>query len=145
MEQTRIVGLADFQRELRALDSALPKELTKLNRSAADLAVGRARAKAVALGGVAAHVAPDIKAAAEQRRAKIVLDGHRTPEILGAEYGSLQYGQFRPWRGNQWTDPEGLDIGYFVHPTVRELARGEELFDLYGDGIDRLAASAFPD
>jgi hypothetical protein len=143
--QAEIRGLVQFQRELRRLDKTLPRELRGINLEAAELVAGKARARALALGGVHAHVAPGIKAAAEQRRAKIAFDVRRQPAILGAEFGSIQHRQFPGWTGNRWTDPEGLDVGYMAHPAAREVVRSGELVELYGDLIERLASRAFPD
>jgi hypothetical protein len=145
VDQTRIIGLAAFQRDLRAMGAEWPRELRGINLDAAQVVTEQAQARARALGGVHQHVAASIKAAAEQRRAKVVLDSNKEPALLGAEFGSHQFRQFPGWRGNRWTDPEGLEVGYMVHPTIRELVRSDRLVDLYGDRLEDLAKRAFPD
>jgi hypothetical protein len=144
--QTRIVGLADFQRELRAVDAAFAKELRGINLDFAELAVGEMKAKAVAQGGAAAKFAPlGLVATAEQRRAKIRLDAKKAPGIFGAEFGSFAFRQFKPWTGNQWTDPESLEVGYFVHPTARELVRSGRAVEFYDERLTSVMGRAFPD
>lgn len=136
-------GLRDFQRQLRAIDMA--RDLRKTNKDAAELVVEAARRKARSLGSVHAETARlnGIRAAAEQRRAKVILGSARTPFAFGAEFGAKQYPQFPPWRGNQHTDPDGSNVGYMIYPTIRETR--EEFLELYGDALEELAAKAFPD
>lgn len=132
----RVEGLADFQRELRALDSKLPRQLGQANKAAAEMVAVKARARAMSLGGVAAKAAPSIKAAAEQRRSKINLGGARAPYALGAEFGGRgrpTTQQFQPHRGQS---------GYFLWPTVRDTR--EEFIEVYAKAIDQLMKSAFP-
>lgn len=135
-QAVRVEGLADFQRELRQLDSKLPRELTAANKKAAELVAEKARGKATSLGGVAAKTAPSIKAAAEQRRSKINIGGARAPWALGAEFGGQGRPttmQFQPHRGRQ---------GYFLYPTIRDTR--DEFMDVYERAIDQLMRAAFP-
>lgn len=132
----RVEGLKDFQRELRKLDAALPRELRKANIEAAEVVAKPARARAESQGSTAAKVAPSIKAAGEQRRSKITLGGPRFPMALGAEFGGQgrpTTQQFRPHRGTE---------GYFLYPTVRDTR--EPFIDAYEDALDRLMRRAFP-
>ncbi len=46
------------------------------------------------------------------------------PWSMGAEFGSILYGQFPEWRGNQ------EDAGYFFWPAVREF-RDEDMLNLW--------------
>lgn len=43
---------------------------------------------------------------------------------MGAEFGSIVYGQFREWRGNR------EDAGYFFWPAIREF-RDEDMINLW--------------
>jgi hypothetical protein len=141
VDGVRVIGLADFRRELRRMSATLPRELRSANLSAAKLVADEARPRAQAQGGVARKTAPSIKALAQQRGAAVRIGGVRYPFALGAEFGSKGYRQFKPWRGNQWSPDQG-SVGYFLHPAVRDTRR--RVIDLYGDLIERLAARAFP-
>lgn len=135
-QAVRVEGLADFQRELRRLDSKLPRELTAANRAAAEMVAERARSRARGLGSVAAKSAPSIKAAAEQRRSKINLGDNRHPFALGAEFGGRRRPttqQFEPWTGK---------TGRFFYPTIRDTE--DEFMAVYERAIDQLARAAFP-
>lgn len=128
-------GLADFQRELKRID--LASDLKDANKDAAELVATAARARAQGLGGVAAKTAPSVKAAAEQRRAKINLGGAREPWALGAEFG----GRGRPT--TQQFQPHLGRTGYFLYPAIR--ATREEFLDAYAKAIEQLMRRAFPD
>lgn len=133
----RVVGLADFQRELKAADAKLPRELAAANRAAAEMVAAKARRKASGQGSVAAKSGPSIKAAGEQRRSKITLGGPKFPFALGAEFGGQgrpTTQQFKPFNGGE---------GYFLYPTIRDTR--DEFIDVYGTLIDHLMRSAFPD
>lgn len=136
-ETVRVEGLADFQRELRKLDSKLPRELRVANLKAAEVVASDARSRAASLGGVARKTAPSIKAAAEQRRSKVTLGGPRFPYALGAEFGSIQHTQFKPWTGSDSSS------GYFLYPAIR--GTRDEFMDAYEDALDQLMRAAFPD
>lgn len=160
-DAVHVQGLAELQRELRALDQALPRELRQLNKAAAEVVAADARARARALGGIAAKAAPSVKAAAEQRRAKVTIGDARHPFALGAEFGAKHdlprrittkdgrswvqrgWNQFRPWRGNQHVDVGTAGPGYFLYPAIRGTT--DETLDLYERGLDALMRRAFPD
>jgi hypothetical protein len=144
-----VEGLADFQRELRALDAQLPRELQKTNKRAAEHMALRARGRALSLGGVAAHVAPSIKAAAQQRYAMLNVGGPKWPMAMGANFGAghniprlgnrLGWNQFPEWGGNQFTG--GANDRFIYWTIVREQG---EWTEMYGHMLDELAARAFP-
>jgi hypothetical protein len=128
----QVRGLAEFQRELRKLD--LAKDLRLANKEAAEVVASAARARA--RGGVAAKTAPSVKAAAEQRRAKVTLGGAAYPFAMGAEFGGQGRPttmQFEPHRGTQ---------GYFLYPAVRDTR--EQFIDTYARVLDQLMRRAFP-
>lgn len=135
-DKVRIEGLSQVQKALRNADRELAKGLATEQRKLADFVVGKAEARAAGQGGVAAKVARGgaLKAKGEQRFAKVVLDGGRFPFVFGAEFGAVQYRQFKPWRGNQYTDPLGQEVGYFLHPTLR--AEREHIFRFYEGMIE---------
>ena len=135
----RVEGLADLQRELRKLDSKLPRELRQANLKAAELVATAARSKASSLGGVAAKTAPSIKAAAEQRRSKVTIGGPKYPFAMGAEFGGQGRPttmQFKPWSGRD------SGAGYFLYPAIR--GTRDEFIEVYERAIDQLMRAAFP-
>mgnify|MGYP000483430577 CR=1 FL=1 len=131
----RVDGLREFRADLKALEDRLPRELTKVNKRAAEFLAQRARARGQSLGSVAAKAAETLRASGSQLGG-YVIGGDGAPYFFGAEFGAFAYPQFKPWRGS------GGDAGYFVYPEIR--ASEEEVVDMYGDLLDDLAARAFP-
>ncbi len=154
--KVHVQGLADLQRELRSIDAKLPRELRRTNLEAAQLVATAARNRAFALGGVASHVAPSIKAAAEQRAAKIAFGGARWPMAMGANFGAGHdtlrhvvrqgrgvmvrgWNQFPEWGGNQFT---GGANDRFIYRTIA--ATRDRFMDEYQQMLDALMRRAFP-
>lgn len=150
-----IDGLVALQRDLRAVDADLPKDLRALNLEVAESVASKAQARAVAHGGALAKAAPAIKAGAEQRGAFVRLTAStKYPMVLGAEFGAGQntrrigkvrgggirsyvgFRQFDAWRGN------GADAGYAVYPTIR--AENEHIVAAYSERLAQLLDRAFP-
>ena len=127
-----VVGLRDFQRELRALDTAWPRELRKANKDAAEVVATATRASFTSRPGVAPKVAPSVKAQARQRNASVTIGGARYPFAFGSNFGSKRFKQFPP--------PAKPD-----HSLYRSIeAEGEDVVDAYEAALNRLAAKAFP-
>jgi hypothetical protein len=134
----QVRGLDQFRKELRQLEKSFGKELGQVNKRAAEVVATAARAKAVATGGVAAKAAPDIKTAAQQRAAKLVLDATRHGYAIGAFTGSKKYAQFKPWQGPEIEEGKGYAVG----PAIVETE--DEFLDVYGNALEDLARRAFP-
>lgn len=148
-------GLPALQRELRAIDKDLPKQLADANQRVARFIVDRATRKAKGIGALQARAARSLAAARQQRVAAIRFGGARHPEAMGAEFGAYRnilrasgrrdgkgrqvmvrgWNQFRPWRGNS------TGAGYFLWPTIRD--SNDEVIDIYGREIDQLLARVF--
>lgn len=126
----QVEGLVELNRALKQLGPTFPKELRKANKTVADLVAQDAKAAAHSIGGVAAHVAPSIKASAGAQFAAVSLGGTAYPMAGGAEFGSYRYKQFKPWRGN------GSDAGYFVYPAIRRDA--DRIETEYGHALTEL-------
>ena len=126
----RVEGLTELSRDLKAMGPEFQKELTRTNKEVAGFVADSAAGAAYAIGGVAAHVAPSIKAAAGVGWAGVSIGGPGFPMAGGAEFGSYRSGQFQPWRGN------GADAGYFLYPTIRKDA--EQIEGQYVEAVDRL-------
>lgn len=106
------------------------KELTKANKSVAQFVADDARAAAYSIGGVAAKAAPSVKATAGAAWAGVALGGPSAPYTAGAEFGSVKFKQFKPWRGN------GTDAGYFLFPVIRR--DGDRIETEYTQALDDL-------
>jgi hypothetical protein len=127
-------GLAQLGRALKDLGDDAPKELREANREVADDVAGESKSKALSLGGVAAKVAPTIKASAGTTSAGVGFGGSAAPWAQGAEFGGGRRAttkQFKPWRGSS-----SSRAGYFVYPTIRDNA--ERIEETYVDKIDAL-------
>lgn len=125
-----VEGLTELNRALRRMGPEFPKEMRAVNKTVAEFVANDARSNAYSLGGVAAHVAPSIKASAGTTSAGVAFGGPSWPMAGGAEFGSIRYKQFQPWRGN------GPDAGYFVYPAIRQDA--DRIEDEYTEAVDDL-------
>lgn len=134
----KVEGLAELNRALKAIGPDARKELKEASKAAAEMVAGDARSNAQGLGGVAAHVAPSIKAAASVAgSAAVSFGGSAYPMAGGAEFGSIRYKQFQPWRGNS------SDAGYFLYPAIRQNI--DLLVEKYTDAIDHIINRRFPE
>ena len=88
---------------------------------------------------MAAKTAPSIRSLAQQTRAQVSLGGGAYPFAMGAEFGSVRYRQFKPWRGSN------ADAGYFLYPTIRSMGQSGEIERLYMDAVEDAVKGAFPD
>ena len=82
-----------------------------------------------------------IRAGAGIDRASITIGSARAPYMIGQEFGSDRYSQFRPWTGKGERGKGSR--GRFLYPTLRS-----ELPDLTGELMDALmdvAGRAFPE
>jgi hypothetical protein len=145
--RVEVRGLRELQSALRAADQQLPRLLRVANRNVAETVARTARSRAEALGGVAAKTAPSIRAAAEQRAAKISFGGARYPFAGGANFGAYHdlprntargvvrgWNQFPEWGGNQFT---GGANDRFIYWTIRR--EHDRIVAAYEDELARLA------
>lgn len=127
----QVEGLNELNRALRGLGgSELQKELKAAGLEVAKEVTSAARSRALSLGGVAAKTAPSLKATGRNTGAGVSFGGARFPFAAGAEFGSYQYAQFKPWRGNQ------SDAGYFLYPTIRD--KSDTIAETYQGAVDEL-------
>lgn len=128
----RVQGLNELNRALREMGGPdLQKELKAAGKVVADKVANDARSKAMSLGGVAAKVAPSIKSSARNTGAGVTFGGAKYPMAGGAEFGSIQFKQFKPWRGNT------SDAGYFLYPAIRD--NSDEIAEEYLSAVEDLA------
>lgn len=126
----QVDGLTELNKALRDMGPELKGELRKTNKTVADFVAADSKSAAYSIGGVAAHVAPSIKASAGALSAGVSLGGNAYPMAGGAEFGSNRYKQFKPWTGN------GSDAGYFVFPSIRRDI--DRIETEYGVAMDNL-------
>ena len=133
-----IEGLDDFRKELRSVDGKWNRELGAASFEVASFVVADAEQAAQGLGGVAAYAAAHggLKPSRAATAARITLGGPQAPMELGAEFGSIQYHQFKPWLG---ADEEA---GYVLFPTIRR--DRDRIGDTYLDLLEKVARAAFP-
>ncbi len=141
-ETVRVAGLDAFRRELRRLESeAGPQGLAMLkeaNHKVASMVVTKAQARAASIGPMQSKAASSLRAGRQQARAVVSGGGARTPFFWGAEFGALQFKQFLPWK-----KPGGGNTGYFLFPTMK--AETQNIIEMYGEELDKIAKDAFPD
>jgi hypothetical protein len=127
-------GLRELNRALKQVEGGTPNALRDTNKKVAQTVTTKARSNAASLGGVAAHVAPSLSAVAGATSAGVAGGGARYPMFGGAEFGSIRYKQFAPWRGN------GPDAGYFLYPAIRDEAPHIE--EQYAEALNELTRKA---
>ncbi len=130
----QVEGLAELSRALKKVESNTPNALRETNKKVAEKVADQARSRASGLGGVAAHVAPSLRATAGATSAGVAGGGAAFPMFGGAEFGALRYPQVAPWRGS------GSDAGYFLYPAIRDEAPHIE--DEYREALDHLIEKA---
>lgn len=127
-------GLKELARALKQAESGLPNALRDTNKEVAKEVATKATGRAQSLGGVAAHVAPSIRASAGARFAAVAGGGASSPAFAGAEFGGRgrpTTQQFQPHLGTQ---------GYFLYPTIRDEA--SDIEDKYTDALNDLMRKA---
>lgn len=125
-----VEGLAELRRALKAISATAPKELSAAGKEVAQFVAADAQSAAQGLGGVAAKVAPSIRAAAAAGGGAIALGGSAYPMAAGAEFG----GRGRPT--TQQFQPHLGRTGYFVYPTIRRDA--DRIESEFSDALDDL-------
>lgn len=141
-DTVRVQNLDKFRSELRKLQQqggadgiALLKEA---NYRVASMVVDKAQSRASGIGPMQAKAAASLRPGRQQARAVISGGGARIPFFYGAEFGALQYKQFLPWK-----KPGNGNTGYFLFPTMK--AETQNIIEMYGEELDKIAKDAFPD
>lgn len=129
----KVDGLTELNRALKAIGPEAQKELKTASKKVATFVAADAASAARSLGGVAAKTAPSIKPVGGVSGSGVAFGGARYPFAGGAEFGSIRFKQFRPFRGSD------SSAGYFVYPSIRrDSDRIEtEFTDAIDDILDR--------
>lgn len=133
----KVAGLPELSRALKAIGPEAQKELKEASRRVATFVANDARSAAHSLGGVAAHVAPSIKPVGGVSGAGVAGGGAAYPMFGGAEFGSMRFKQFQPWRGNS------SDAGYFMYPAIRQDA--DRIETEFTAAVDDIIKRRFPE
>lgn len=134
MLAAEVRGLKELQRELRAADPELARQLQQVNKQLVESVADEARSAAAA--SVSNRSKASIRPQASGREARVVAGGPRVPEFYGQEFGGgkrPRTRQFPPHRGRE---------GYFLWPTVRRRLRvaSEEWADIFDEIFGTTAA-----
>lgn len=128
----RIEGLNELIARLKALETGAEVGIRLANKAAATEVASGATGRAASIGGVAAHVAPGIKASAGVKSGSVTLG--TDPAAAGAEFGGgarPTTQQFKPWLGH---------TGYFLYPTIRD--KSEQINATYRTALDEVIKKA---
>lgn len=125
-----VQGLAEFRRELRRVDAELPDRLKAANVELAGHVVAGAQGRAGTVSRMAAKAAESLRPARTVGGAAVYLGNAATPFAMGAEFGSVRFRQFEPWRGS------GGGAGYFLYPEIR--AQRDRIIERYRQVLDEL-------
>lgn len=131
-----VEGLRDLSRALKELGPDAQKELRSASKEVAGFVARDASSAAHSLGGVAAHVAPSIRAVGGVGGAGVSFGGSAYPMAGGAEFGSVRFKQFQPWRGS------GSDAGYFVYPSIRQ--DSDRIVTEFTHAVNKVIERRFP-
>lgn len=115
----RIEGLQDFLKDMGVVPDQMARAEKVFQTIAAATVVTTAKRFAGQEGLQQARAAQTLT----QSGNGIVSYGG-TPWAMGAEFGSILYGQFPEWRGNR------EDAGYFFWPAIRNF-RDDDMLDLW--------------
>lgn len=133
-EGVRVHGLNELILRLKAMEVGAEVGIRLANKEAATHVAQGASSAARSLGGVAAHVAPSIKASAGVKSGAVAFGGDAYPMGPGAEFGGGRRPttqQFKPWLGH---------TGYFVYPTIRR--DRDDIDAAYREALDRIIKEA---
>lgn len=125
-----IGGIRDFQRQLRQMDTDLPKQMRVTLNGSAEIVVRHARPKIPTRSGAAAA---SLKVRSSQREARVAAGGRRAPYYPWLDFG----GRVGP---NDSVARPFYTEGRYVYPTVRE--RQTEIQETMAAGLAELAAGA---
>lgn len=142
--QTKIVGLAEFQRDLRLVDKRWGTELRLGLKEAAEIGASHARSKAQSMSPLLRKAADAIRATSEQRASKLAFTSNakRLRFATGAFLGAKAYPQFQPWVGSSWEVGRRGSGPYAINDAVAD--KENEIVDAVADSFDRIARKAFP-
>jgi hypothetical protein len=148
----KLQGGREFRSDLRAIDPALVREMTKVHTQIAELVRPIAEAKAISLGGMRRHFAGSIKSSGTQARSAITVARKANAAFWGSSkhsgwYADPQYQgstkpQFPEWVGNTWEAGVPGQGPYAINDAVA--ASVPAILALYDKAVLEATGHAFP-
>jgi hypothetical protein len=136
MIRIAVIGLQSVVRALRSFGKELARALDREQGKLADFILDKTVARGTSQGGALGKAARSgaYTGEGDQRAIDFRINGDEFEYALGGEFGAIQYKQFKPWRGNQFTDPLAQNVGYALFPVLRE--EKEHILRAYDNLID---------
>jgi hypothetical protein len=125
-----ITGIRDFQRQLRAMDADLPKQIRHVLNASGEIVIQHARPLIPRRTGAAAA---SLKLRSSQREARLAAGGRKAPYYPWLDFG----GRVGP---NDSVVRQFITIGRYIYPTVRD--RADDIQQAMADGLAELAQTA---
>jgi hypothetical protein len=126
-----IEGLREFLQGMGVAKREMENAERVFGAIAAATVINTAKQNASGVSRLAAKAAQDLRVVGSNT----VQYGGK-PYSFGAEFGAVQWHQFREWRGNQ------DDAGYFLWPAIREF-RNDDMLDLWVKEVWSVMEKAF--
>lgn len=133
VNKVQVVGLAEFRRDLKAVNSKAPKAFQQTNKKVASGVADKARGKySGRYQSRTGRGARTIRALASTSRAQVAIGSGSVPYVVGQNFGSNFYRQFRPK-----ASPD-----HFLYATIEQEMSGirDDYLDVLMDTFDE----AFP-
>jgi hypothetical protein len=130
-DQIRIEGLKEFQRALRDMDKALPKQIRLILNDATALVIDTARPRMPSKTGRARG---SLKARSSQREARVALGGTRAPYTPWLDFGGEGKVKGRP------PARPFIKKGRYLYPALE--SRRDEITERMSEGLDQLGRDA---
>ena len=127
----QVAGLRDFQRQLKAMDAGLPKQLRLALNEAAKVVVDHATARMPSRSG---RAKASLKARSTQRTARVALGGNRAPYAPWLDFGGEGRRKGRP------AARPFIKAGRYVYPAL-DAKRGD-VTDIMARALADLARQA---
>ena len=127
----QVAGLRDFQRQLKAMDAGLPKQLRLALNEAAKVVVDHATARMPSRTG---RAKASLKARSTQRTARVALGGNRAPYAPWLDFGGEGRRKGRP------AARPFIKAGRYVYPAL-DVKRGE-VTEIMSEALTQLARDA---
>lgn len=118
-QYAKIEGLDDFLKDMGLIPAQVKRAEQVFQTIAAATVYATAKQLAMAEGPQQSMFAQTLR---QMGGGTVAYGG--VPGAMGAEFGSILYGQFPEWRGNK------QDAGYFFWPAIREF-RDEDMINLW--------------
>jgi hypothetical protein len=130
-DQVNITGLKEFQRALRDMDKALPKQIRLVLNDATELVLDWARPRIPTKTG---RAKASLKARSSQREARVAMGGTRAPWMPWLDFGGEGKRPGRP------PARQFIKAGRYLYPGLE--ARRDDITQKMSEGLDALGREA---